>query len=69
MTVGPKRQLWTSVLVAFVLGCAAAFIYFNVDPFERRAADATGFQRWSLWGLPFTVPWGALGAVAWAGAS
>jgi len=53
-----------AALVGGVTGCAATFIYPNVDPFERIYAHADGFPRWSLWQLPFTAPEGLVGALA-----
>ena len=58
-----KRWLATGAVIGFVVGCGAAFLYFNVDPLERMAAAADGFSRWSPWGLFFTLPWGFIGAV------
>ena len=62
-TRSPKRYMWAA-LVGGVTGCAATFIYLNVDPFERMYAHADGFPRWSPWQLPFTAPEGAVGALA-----
>jgi len=57
------RWFAIGAVIGFVVGCGAAFIYFNVDPLERTAAAADGFSRWSPWGLFFTLPWGFIGAV------
>jgi hypothetical protein len=57
------KQYALGGLVGAVIGCSAAFVYFNVSPFERMAADASGFAPWTLWGLPFTVPYGLFGGL------
>ena len=57
------RKRCAGGLVGGVLGCAAMFVYLNVDPLERMAAAADGFPRWSLWQLPFTAPEAAAGAI------
>jgi hypothetical protein len=49
--------------VGGLVGCAATFVYLNVDPFERMVAQTDGFPRWSLWHLPFTLPGAAAGAL------
>ena len=45
-----------------ILGAVASFIYFNIDPVERMAAEADGMPFWSVHQLPFTLPWGLAGA-------
>jgi glutamate/tyrosine decarboxylase-like PLP-dependent enzyme len=47
-----------------VLGCAAMFIYGNLDPLERMAAVADGYPLWSVYQLPFTAPAAFAGAMA-----
>lgn len=58
-----KRVYLPAALIGAAIGSATAFVYFNLDPFERMAAAADGFPQWSLWGLPFTAPEAALGAL------
>jgi H+/Cl- antiporter ClcA len=60
------RYAW-GALAGGIVGCVAAFVYLNVDPFERMVANVDGFPRWSFWQLPFTLPEAALGAVAGMG--
>jgi hypothetical protein len=62
--IGGRKRYLLGAVVGGIAGCAATFIYVNIDPFERMAAAADGFSRWTLWQLPFTVPEGAAGAVA-----
>jgi H+/Cl- antiporter ClcA len=59
-----KSAYAVAALAGGLLGSAATFVYLNVDPLERMAADADGFPRWSLWQLPFTLPEGLAGGVA-----
>lgn len=59
-----RSRYLLGVLLGAVCGCAATFIYVNVDPSELMYAQADGFPRWSLWQLPFTVPEGVAGALA-----
>jgi hypothetical protein len=47
-----------------VPGCAAMFVFMNLDPLERMAAVADGYPLWSSYQLPFTAPAGAAGAIA-----
>ena len=57
-----RAYIYIAVLGA-VSGSAISLVYFNADPIERIAADATGYSVWSLHQLLFTLPWAALAAV------
>ena len=54
--------------LGFVAGAGIAFVYANMDPLELMYAEAKGFPRWTLHGLPFTAPWAMLGALLGAAA-
>ena len=49
--------------IGFVIGFLAEYIYLNVQPIERLAAETDGFPAWSVWQVPFALPGGIAGAV------
>ena len=49
--------------VGFAVGFVAEYLFLNLNPIERLAAEAGGFQAWSIWQLPFAVPGGVAGAL------
>jgi len=49
--------------IGFVLGFAAEYVYLNLHPIERLAAETDGVPAWSVWQLPFAVPGGLAGAI------
>ena len=55
------------VALGFAVGFAAEYVYGNLHPIERLAAETAGFPAWSLWQLPFSLPGGIAGALLGAG--
>ena len=55
-----SHGLWAAV-GALLFG-AGSFVYFNVDELELMAASASGMPSWSYHQLPYTLPFGFMGA-------
>ena len=58
-----KKLSGVAALVGGVFGCVCLFIYVNTSDIERMAAEAEHRDLWSLWDLPFALPWAFAGAL------
>jgi hypothetical protein len=59
----PTPSVALHACIGFVIGFAAEYVYLNLHPIERLAAETDGFPAWSVWQLPFALPGGLAGAV------
>jgi hypothetical protein len=50
-------------LIGATIGAVASYVYFNTNALETMAAEADGFPLWSVYEIPFTLPWAVLGAI------
>ena len=57
-----KGRFVLASLVGALLAFLSAFVYFNMNDLERMAAEADGVPLWSVYQLPFTLPFALAGA-------